>query len=123
VCQVLYATAVTFTKASIIASYLRILPKALFRRLMYVTGAVILASWICSVLITIFQCHPIQGAWDFELTNTKCIDILTFFYISSSVNIVTDLILCTSPLPLFAKLNIALNERIMLCVLFGFGLL
>jgi hypothetical protein len=123
VCQILYATAITFTKASIIALYLRILPKTLFRRLMYVTAAVILALWICSVLVTIFQCDPIRGAWDFELQNKKCVRIVNFFYVASSVNVITDLLLCTSPLLLFWKLKIALNERVMLCVLFGFGLL
>jgi hypothetical protein len=90
---------------------------------MYVTAAIVVALWICSVCVTIFQCDPIEGAWDFELQRRKCLPIEKFFYFQSALNIMTDLILCTSPLPLFWSLNIALNERIMLCTLFGFGLL
>lgn len=90
---------------------------------MFVTAGLVLAFWICSVFVTVFQCDPVSGAWDFELQHKKCIPILKFFYVAASFNIITDLILCTAPLPLFWKLNIPLNERIMLCVLFGFGLL
>lgn len=123
VCQVLYATAVTITKASIIASYLRVLPTPFFRRLMHVTATLIAAMWICSVFVTIFQCDPVKGAWDFTLQKKKCLSILNFFYFSSSVNILTDLVLCTSPLPLFWRLEISLRERIILCMLFGTGVL
>ena len=123
VCQVLYATAVTITKTSIIASYLRIFPTAVFGYLMAITTAVIVALWICSVFITIFQCHPVQEAWDITLQKKNCLDILKFFYFAASVNITTDLVLCISPLPLISKLNLPANERVMLCTLFGLGLL
>lgn len=121
VCQVLYATAVTTTKASIIASYLRVLPTPVFRRLMYITTFLIVAMWICSVFVTIFQCDPVEGAWDFTMQNKRCLSILKFFYFASSVNILTDLVLCTSPLPLFWKLDISLKDRVILCMLFGTG--
>jgi hypothetical protein len=119
----LYATAVTLTKASIIASYLRVLPTPIFRQLMYATAALITAMWICSVLVTIFQCDPVAGAWDFMLQKKKCLNILAFFYVAGSINILTDLILCTAPLPLFWRLEISLRERIILCMLFGTGVL
>lgn len=90
---------------------------------MYVTAAIILAVWVCSLFITIFQCDPIEGAWDFTLQSKKCLPILKFFYFGSSVNIATDLVLCISPMPLFWKLNASLNERVILCLLFGTGLL
>ena len=123
VCQLLYVTAITITKASIIASYLRVLPTPTFRWLMYVTGTVVIAIWICSVFVTTFQCTPTYAAWDLLVQKKKCLNIVNFFYVQSSINIATDLLLCTSPLPLFWKLNVARNERILLCTVFGFGLL
>ena len=90
---------------------------------MYGTAAIVFALWIYPVFVTIFQCDPLEGAWNFELQRRKCLAIEKFFYFQSAVNIMTDLILCTSPLPLFWSLNLALNERVMLCILFGFGLL
>lgn len=48
---------------------------------------------------------------------------IEIFYIASSINIISDLLLYTSPMPLFWKIKIPLNERVMLCLLFCFGLL
>lgn len=123
VCQVLYATAVTLTKISIIASYIRVFPTRTFHRFMYITAGVIVGFWVCSVLVTVFQCSPVRAAWDFTLKNKKCIPILHFFYAAQSVNIATDLILCIAPLPLCWKLRIGVNERIILCLLFAVGFL
>lgn len=62
-----YATAITLTKCSIIASYLRIFPNQTFRHVMYGTGIVIILMWMCSVLVTILQCQPIESAWVLHL--------------------------------------------------------
>jgi hypothetical protein len=104
-------------------SYLRIFPNEIFRKLLYITGAFCIAIWVCSVVVTIFQCSPVRGAWEFTLENKKCIHILRFFYVTASFNIATDLLLCTLPLPQFWKLNLPLKERTIVCVLFGFGFL
>jgi hypothetical protein len=90
---------------------------------MFATAAIIVSWWISSVFVTIFQCNPVRGAWDFDLQKKKCIRILNFFYVSSSVNIATDLLLCLSPAPLLWKLRISRQERVILCVLFVVGLL
>ena len=90
---------------------------------MWATGIVNMAVWICSVLVTIFQCRPIQGAWEFDIVHKQCVSILHFFYVMAAFNIMTDLILCTFPMPLFWRLKLPLNERIPLCILFAFGFL
>lgn len=122
-CQVLYAIAVTLTKISIIASYLRVFPTRTLHRFMYITAGVIVGLWVCSTLVTIFQCSPVRAAWDFTLQDRKCIPIVDFFYAAASVNIATDLMLCIAPLPLCWKLRIGTNERIILCLLFAVGFL
>src|ERR1700761_5272908 len=86
-CQVLYATAITLTKLSIIISYIRLFPTTWLHRLMYGTAAIVATFWVCSVFITIFQCNPVRAAWDFTLTNKRCIPILKYFYVAASVNI------------------------------------
>jgi hypothetical protein len=122
-CQALYATAVTLTKLSIVNSYIRVFPTPWFHRLMYGTAAIIVAFWVCSVFITIFQCNPVRAAWDFTLPHRACVPILKYFYVAASINIATDLILCLSPLPVCWSLGISIHERVVLCVLFGVGLL
>ncbi len=119
----MYATGTTLTKFSIMASYLRIFPNETFRRLIYATGAIVFAIWVCSVVVTIFQCLTVKGAWEFTLEHKKCIHILKFIYVTAGFNIATDLLLCILPLPQFWKLNLPVKERSIVCVLFGFGFL
>jgi hypothetical protein len=123
VCQIMYITGLTLAKCSIMACYLRIFPGETFRKSIYITGFVIFAIWICGVLITIFQCSPVHAAWDFTLTHKKCVDIIRFYFVTAGLTIATDLLLCTLPLPKFWSLNLPLKERIIVCVLFGFGFL
>ncbi|KAF2260786.1 hypothetical protein CC78DRAFT_522823 [Lojkania enalia] len=121
VCQVLYACAIAFTKLSIIASYLRFIQDERFRIYMYVTAIVVLGLWVTGVFVTIFQCQPVSGAWDFTQPNRKCIDFVAYLYASSSVTIATDLILCVLPWPYLWRLRMSVKQRVILCLLFGGG--
>lgn len=115
------AIAVTCTKLSIIASYLRIFPYEGFRRLMYVTGAVTIALFITSIFVTIFKCVPVQASWDFTVKHPKCFKLSHYLYASTGINIATDLILCLSPLPYFYKMQLPRRQKTIISVLFGIG--
>lgn len=117
----MYATALMLVKISIVTSYLRVFPTVLFRRIMYALSAAIVAVWICSILVTIFQCNPVQGAWDFSLPR-NCLPIVKFFYFATSFSIFTDFLLCTLPLPVFWKLKLPARQKYIVSVLFGVGL-
>jgi hypothetical protein len=121
-CYLSYATSITLVKLSLILSYLRIFPAQRFRRLILSTGALVVLMWICNVFAIIFQCTPVSAAWDWT-EKGRCINILSFFYVTSSINIATDLVLWFAPLPVFWGMNMSKRERVMICGLFGFGLL
>lgn len=70
----------------------------------------------------VFECVPVSAAWDWT-EQGRCIDILKFFDVSSAFNIITDLTLLVAPLPVFWGMNMRRGERIIICGLFGFGLL
>jgi hypothetical protein len=89
-CYLAYATAITLVKASIIVSYLRIFPNRPFRLFMYCTLVLVVLMWVCSVFVIVFECVPVSAAWDWT-TKGRCIDVLKYFYMSSVVNIATDL--------------------------------
>ncbi|KAF2786286.1 hypothetical protein K505DRAFT_260196 [Melanomma pulvis-pyrius CBS 109.77] len=121
VCQVLYACAIAFTKIAIIASYLRFVQDPKFRMAMYATAVVIVGLWFTGIFVTIFQCRPVSGAWNFTNPARKCIDYVDYLYASSAVTIATDIILCVLPWPYLWKLNMPLKQRVILCLLFGGG--
>lgn len=117
----MYATALMLVKISIVTSYLRVFPTVTFRRIMFALSAAIVAVWICSILVTIFQCNPVRGAWDFTLTRT-CLPIVKFFYFTTAFSIFTDFLLCTLPLPVFWRLKLPPRQKYIVSVLFGVGL-
>lgn len=121
-CYLSYAASITLVKLSLIVSYLRIFPNPSFRRPVLCTGVLVLLLWICSVFVIVFECVPVATAWDWA-EKGRCINLLAFFYVSSSINIATDVVLWVAPLPAFWALTMSVRERAMICGLFGFGFL
>ncbi|KAF2001363.1 hypothetical protein P154DRAFT_619388 [Amniculicola lignicola CBS 123094] len=122
VCQVFYACAIAFTKLSIIASYLRFVHDRFFRLTMFLTGLIVIGLWLTGIFVVIFQCSPVSGAWDFENPDRKCIDFIEYLYASSVISVAIDVVLCILPCPYLWKLKMPLKQRIILCLLFGIGL-
>lgn len=123
VAHVFYALATAFAKMSIITSYLRIFPDEHLRRVLYVTAVVVIGLGITAVCATIFQCRPIQAAWDFTIERSKCYHFVDFLYANSAVNIATDFVICLSPLPCFWKLRIPVRQKLVVSFLFCIGFL
>jgi hypothetical protein len=121
ICQVMYTTALTLVKISIIASYIRIFPTVSIRWTMYVLAGFIAAVWIVNIFTTIFQCSPIEGAWNFEV-EPQCISVMKVYYFSTAFSILTDILLVVVPLPLFWKLKLPVREKWIVTGLFGLGL-
>jgi hypothetical protein len=118
-----YSTSITFTKLSIIATYVRIFPNGPLRYSIFGIGVVVIIFWITSVFCIIFTCVPVEAAWDYTIKNAKCIHILDYFYTSAGVNIATDLLLCFLPLPTIWKLQMPKAQRVVVCIIFGMGTL
>ncbi|KAF2730897.1 hypothetical protein EJ04DRAFT_499707 [Polyplosphaeria fusca] len=108
-------------QVSIIASYLRFIQDQRFRMCMYVTAVIIAGLWFTGVFVAIFQCTPVQAAWDFTIPNRKCINFIGYLYASSAVTVATDLVLCFLPLPYLWRLQMPLKQRVILCMLFAGG--
>jgi hypothetical protein len=122
-CYLAYSTSITFCKLSIIATYTRIFPNGALRYSIYAIGVVVIIFWITSVFCIIFTCVPVEAAWDYSITDAKCIHILDYFYTCAGVNIATDLLLCFLPLPTIWKLQMPQAQRIVVCIIFGMGTL
>lgn len=75
-----------------------------------------------NVLAAIFQCAPISAAWD-KTGEYKCININAFYLANAAVNIFTDLLTYSLPIPLALKLQMPLRQRVGLAVILCLGLL
>ena len=101
----------------------RVFPDPILRKILFATAFIVIALWICSMTVTIFECTPVAAAWDFELEGAKCIDLVTFFYVASAINGITDVVLCVAPLPLVYRLQTSVKEKALVSFLFGAGVL
>ncbi|KAK3358723.1 hypothetical protein B0T25DRAFT_73868 [Lasiosphaeria hispida] len=121
VAHIFYAAASTFTKLSIITSYLRIFPHELLRRILYGTGVLVTGIGISAIFATMFQCSPVQAAWDFTIEDSQCFEFVHFLYANAAANILIDFVLVVAPLPYFWSLSLPLRQRLVICILFGVG--
>jgi hypothetical protein len=72
--------------------------------------------------IVLAQCAPLQKAWNVELPG-KCLNLLTFFYVSFGIKLATDIALFYLPIPLLGKLKMGLGRKISVIFMFSLGLL
>lgn len=120
--HILYSFAIAFANLSIISSYFRIFPHNRLHKLMYVMLAVTLSMLAASVIATVFICLPVQAAWDPTIrAQAKCYRFPSFLYASTTINIVTDVVLCTAPLPYFLRLRLPRKQKVGACLLFIVG--
>ncbi len=118
----MYAVARALTKLSIVASYVHIFsPYGKMQYVMYGTAAVTVVLSITSIPVTIFQCRPVSAAWDFTIQGATCYPFVDFLYASTAINIVTDLILCTVPIPFFWRLHLPMKQKVLVSILFFLG--
>ncbi|GAB1310585.1 Rhodopsin domain-containing protein [Madurella fahalii] len=117
---VLYNGSLTATKLTFLLQYYRILGQGQMRKVITV-AFVIVALWsISQLLVTIFNCTPIQKFWLPETPGT-CIPNLPFWYINAAGNIVTDVIVFVVPLPALSRLNLRKGQKLALIGVFCLG--
>lgn len=92
------------------------------RRLAIIMMGVIICQAGANVLVCIFQCTPISAAWNKVGTYT-CVNVNAFYLGNAAVNIFTDLLTYTLPIPLALRIQLPLQQRIGLGIILCLGLL
>ncbi|KAG7122388.1 Satratoxin biosynthesis SC1 cluster protein 4 like [Verticillium longisporum] len=121
--SIFYNACLGFIKISVLALYMRLGDRKLRRVAMVMVG-VIFCQAGANVLACIFQCAPVSAAYDIRIlpADKKCIDINAFYLANAAVNIFTDILTYTLPIPLVVKLQIPRQQKIGLAVILGLGL-
>ncbi|KAG9195561.1 1-acylglycerone phosphate reductase [Alternaria panax] len=120
VAQTPYKIVVCLNKVSAILLYMRIFISRYFRWLCYCALAIVVGSGIATVFATIFQCVPLQRSWNKNIEGT-CIDSSKFWLANAVLNIFTDVVVLALPICELAKLQLKLQEKIMLHSVFLLG--
>lgn len=109
-------------KISILLLYRRIFPTQAIKNATLVIGVACVMWAIAAVCCVIFQCHPISGAWTPEdLFTDRCIDLRTYFQCVSGAHMGFDIIILCMPLRMISKLELPVDQKLMLSGIFMIG--
>ncbi|GIK00967.1 hypothetical protein Aspvir_004997 [Aspergillus viridinutans] len=122
--ELVYLSIIPLTKISICLFYLRVFPARPFRIMTYVVIGLNAGYLIAFVLISVFQCSPIKGAWlrwDGEGHYT-CNNINAQGWSAAAINMVLDLTVMALPLRELYQLNLSLRKKLFVMFMFSLGL-
>jgi len=123
--EIAYVWIVGWPRVSVLAFYLQIFPGQRFRHITFFLIFCNVGLLIGNVLVIIFQCDPIPGAWlawD-KLYVAKCIDLHTMVWVCSAIVIVLDLATLVLPMRPLWKLNMSTKKKIHVMLMCSVGLL
>jgi hypothetical protein len=120
IAQTPYKIVVCLNKVSAILLYMRIFISSHFRRLCYCALAIIVGSGVATASTTVFQCVPFERSWDKNVEGT-CIHSSEFWLANAVLNILTDVVVLALPIREVSKLQLKLQEKIMLHGIFFLG--
>lgn len=109
----IYATAVTCTKASIVMFYGRIFN---FRRSLAVGMFLVIGYWITIIVTISVACRPLPYFW-LAYTNPTtakgvCIDVPTFFFGNGIAAMLIDVIILCMPMPIIYRLHMPPSQKV-----------
>ncbi|KAK2034863.1 hypothetical protein LX32DRAFT_608051 [Colletotrichum zoysiae] len=123
--QALYSAGLCFIKASISITLMRITTQKAYHYILI--GLLILCSVVSttSIIVILNQCHPLERYWDKSVPGTcmKPSSATAMSYISSAVNVITDISVATIPIVLLRHVQMRSQLKFYIRILFGLGLL
>lgn len=123
VAQIFYKLTVNLTKISILLLYLRIFAVfTWFRLIGRALIGVVTAYMIAAFFASVFQCTPVEKAWDRSVPGT-CISIEKNWYANAGFSIATDAIILLLPIMPILSLKLPAGEKVALLGVFVLGAL
>ncbi|PSR81778.1 hypothetical protein BD289DRAFT_344539, partial [Coniella lustricola] len=117
---ILYNLGLCVVKMSILLQYRRIFTYTLVQHLTAI-GLVFEGCWTITLsLVLPLSCIPAAAFWDPSVQG-RCIDSLTIWYVMAAVNLVTDFLTFSMPMPVIKSLQLPSRQKVMLTVVFCLG--
>lgn len=121
--QIMYKLTINCTKVSICLLYLRIFRTSQqFRPFCYAVLSFVFTYAIASIIITIFQCTPVDRAWDKSIHGT-CISLTAFWFAGAVLNVIGDFLILLLPMPMIRTLHMPVRQKWGVGMMFALGAL
>ncbi|KAI1838614.1 hypothetical protein DTO013E5_515 [Penicillium roqueforti] len=119
--QFLWVLSLSCTKISILSLYLSIFPVTWVVRISWITMGVIVAWTIGTILAGCLICRPFAFNWDQTIPGGSCGNQVTSFTVTGVINLITDIVVLVTPMPLLYKLQMARYKKVTFITIFGLG--
>ena len=120
VTEVMYAPGFAAVKLSVLFLYRRLFPNRRLHIIIYYVSAFILCYTIVGVLVPIFECRPVEAAWE-PFVKGDCVQLNTESIVAGIFNIITDVVTLILPMPLLWRLQISRGRKLQLTGMFLTG--
>ncbi|KAJ5958330.1 uncharacterized protein N7479_005480 [Penicillium vulpinum] len=125
--QILFSLSSSFTKISLLWFCRRLLGKGnfvLYNWTFILAIVFVGASSVLFALISIFQCSPIRAYWQISPTEPyHCMNAGAIVFSASVINIFTDFLVTTLPMPLIWSLKLPTRQRLAVISIFALGVI
>lgn len=88
-----------------------------------ITGVVIIAWALTTILMDFLMCRPFEFNWNPSLPGGHCGGQVLSYQATGAVNLLTDLVVLVLPMQYLYSLNLPLYKKIVLIVSFSVGIL
>ncbi|KAK3996747.1 major facilitator superfamily domain-containing protein [Cladorrhinum sp. PSN332] len=122
--SILYNPALMATKSSVLVFYLRLArnTQKIMRMASWAVLGVVNVAGVILTFMNIFQCTPMNAAWDITVQPTRCFPLLTEFICSAPVNVTTDLAILALPIPVLTSMRLPQRQKNILVLTFALGI-
>lgn len=117
-----YSLTITLVKISILLLYRRIFNTPNLRRVTLILGILCVCWFVASVFGELFLCTPLSALWDPNLLfSSKCGDFEAYLLGITISNMMLDIAILCTPLPLVWNLQLPARKKLEVCSLFLLG--
>ncbi|KAF2634730.1 hypothetical protein P280DRAFT_463091 [Massarina eburnea CBS 473.64] len=113
--------AITGSKLAVLVLYLRIFSLPRYRIATWVTGAIVIITWLGALIGSLTICKPLAYQWDKDIPGGHCGNLIRGYQIIAFPNLLSDVIMMVLPLPAIWKLQMGVAVKIGLALTFLFG--
>ncbi|EEP76478.1 predicted protein [Uncinocarpus reesii 1704] len=121
--QIFYKINIGLTKISILLLYIKVFIQPWFRKTCWACVSVIIAFTVGTVFSSIFQCTPVQYAFNKKIPGGgHCLNLTAFWYANAVFNILSDVVIIALPIPVVSKLHSPIKTKIAVASVFTIGI-
>ena len=120
--QLCWNTTLPLVKLSITLFYARLFPVKPAKLVCKTIQRFLVVWYVTFQTVAIFQCTPISFFWEQSKPGGHCIKIVPFYISLAATNLLTDVVILITPIPLIWRLSIARSRKISLSFVFLLGI-